>query len=97
MTPDLLPTPETPVAALAFAYLVWAIAGSGQDIIAKGFVLLLAGIPIYVGMRWWQQREAGPAAVDVLPPVVDGAATEPGEVRIAALAGAGHGERGHDA
>jgi APA family basic amino acid/polyamine antiporter len=70
------------VAALAFAYSVWAIAGSGQDIIAKGFVLLLAGVPIYVGMRWWQQREAGPDAVDLVPPVVDGAAKEPGEVRI---------------
>jgi APA family basic amino acid/polyamine antiporter len=50
------------VAALAFAYSVWAIAGSGQEIIAKGFVLLLAGIPIYVGMRWWQQRGSGRAA-----------------------------------
>ena len=66
----------------AFAYSVRAIAGSGQDIIAKGFVLLLAGVPIYVGMRWWQQREAGPDAVDLVPPVVDGAAKEPGEVRI---------------
>ena len=42
------------IAALAFAYCVWAIAGSGEDIIAKGFVLLLAGIPVYIGMRWWQ-------------------------------------------
>ena len=42
------------IAALAFAYCVWAIAGSGEDIVAKGFVLLLAGIPVYVGMRWWQ-------------------------------------------
>ena len=47
------------IAALAFAYSVWAIAGAGQDIIAKGFLLLLAGIPVYVGMRWWQQRDAG--------------------------------------
>ena len=46
------------VAALAFAYCVWAIAGAGQDIVTKGFVLLLAGIPVYVGMRWWQARHA---------------------------------------
>jgi APA family basic amino acid/polyamine antiporter len=54
------------IAALAFAYSVWAIAGSGQEIIAKGFVLLLAGIPIYVAMRWWQQRDAAQPAM-VLP------------------------------
>ena len=36
---------------------VWAITGSGKDIIAKGFVLLLAGIPIYVAMKWWQARQ----------------------------------------
>jgi basic amino acid/polyamine antiporter, APA family len=46
------------VAALAFAYSVWAITGSGKDIIAKGFVLLLAGIPVYVFVKWWQRRKA---------------------------------------
>ena len=46
------------IAAVAFAYSVWAITGSGKDIIAKGFVLLLAGIPIYVAMKWWQTRQA---------------------------------------
>jgi hypothetical protein len=29
-----------------------------MDIIAKGFVLLLAGIPVYVLLKWWQAREA---------------------------------------
>src|SRR4051812_29602293 len=46
------------IAAFAFAYSVWAITGSGKDIIAKGFGLLLAGIPVYIGMKWWQAREA---------------------------------------
>ena len=46
------------IAALAFAYSVWAITGSGKDIIAKGFVLLLAGIPIYIAMKWWQARQS---------------------------------------
>ena len=23
----------------------------------KGFVLLLCGTPIYIGMRWWQARQ----------------------------------------
>jgi basic amino acid/polyamine antiporter, APA family len=45
------------IAALAFTYSVWAITGSGKVIIAKGFALLLAGIPVYVAMKWWQQPE----------------------------------------
>jgi APA family basic amino acid/polyamine antiporter len=45
------------VATLAFAYSVWAIAGAGDDIVTKGFVLLLAGIPVYIGMRWWERRK----------------------------------------
>ncbi|HET8956779.1 MAG TPA: amino acid permease [Solirubrobacterales bacterium] len=49
---------DTVIAALAFAYSVWAITGSGKDIIAKGFVLLLAGIPVYVLMKWWQAKQA---------------------------------------
>ena len=53
------------VAGLAFAYSVWAIAGAGQDIVTKGFVLLLAGIPVYIGMRWWQTAHA---PVLTLPP-----------------------------
>jgi basic amino acid/polyamine antiporter, APA family len=46
------------IATLAFAYSVWAIAGAGDDIVTKGFVLLLCGIPVYVGMRWWEHRKA---------------------------------------
>lgn len=49
---------DTVVALLAFAYSVWAIAGAGDDIVTKGFVLMLAGVPVYVGMRWWQKRSA---------------------------------------
>jgi APA family basic amino acid/polyamine antiporter len=49
---------DTIIALLAFAYSVWAIAGAGEDIVTKGFVLLLGGIPVYIGMRWWQKRHA---------------------------------------
>lgn len=49
---------DTVIALLAFAYSVWAIAGAGDDIVTKGFVLMLGGIPVYVGMRWWQRRHA---------------------------------------
>jgi APA family basic amino acid/polyamine antiporter len=45
------------IATLAFAYSVWAIAGAGDDIVTKGFILLLAGIPVYIGMRWWERRK----------------------------------------
>lgn len=48
---------DTLIATVAFAYSVWAITGSGKDVIAKGFVLLLAGIPVYVIVRWRQARE----------------------------------------
>ena len=53
---------DTVIAAVAFTYSVWAITGSGKDIIAKGFVLLLAGIPVYVLVKAWQRREAVKAA-----------------------------------
>jgi APA family basic amino acid/polyamine antiporter len=62
---------DVAIAALAFAYSVWAITGSGKDIIAKGFVLLLAGIPVYIGVRWWQTRQARLVAAQ-LPYVPDG-------------------------
>jgi len=40
------------IASLAFAYSVWAIWGAGEEIIAKGFLLLLLGIPVYVWLTW---------------------------------------------
>ena len=51
---------DTVIASLAFAYSVWAIWGSGEAWLAKGFMLLLFGIPVYVWMKW-RQRPA-PAA-----------------------------------
>ena len=36
------------IAALAFIYSVWAIAGSGTETVFWGFILLLSGIPFYV-------------------------------------------------
>ncbi len=44
------------IATVAFVYSVWAITGSGKDIIAKGFVLLLGGIPVYVLVKAWEKR-----------------------------------------
>ena len=71
------------VAGLAFAYSVWAIAGAGEDIVTKGFVLLLAGIPVYIGMRWWQARHA--PVLPLPPEPVDRGAEGPRGSRRCAL------------
>jgi APA family basic amino acid/polyamine antiporter len=36
------------VAALAFGYALWAIGGAGAETVYWGFLLLLAGLPVYV-------------------------------------------------
>jgi basic amino acid/polyamine antiporter, APA family len=46
------------VAVLALAYSSWMIWGAGEEIIAKGFMLLLAGIPIYLYMKWRESEKA---------------------------------------
>jgi APA family basic amino acid/polyamine antiporter len=43
------------VASLAFVYSFGAIAGAGADVVYWGFVLLLAGLPVYV----WVKRRDG--------------------------------------
>jgi APA family basic amino acid/polyamine antiporter len=46
------------VSVLAFVYAMFAIAGAGADTVFYGFLLLLAGLPIYV----WLRRAASPHA-----------------------------------
>ena len=46
------------IALIAFAYTVWAIYGSGAEAVLYGFLLLVAGIPVYVWLRRQQSREA---------------------------------------
>ena len=38
------------VAAFAFAYALWAIGGAGAEVVYWGFLLLVAGLPVYVGV-----------------------------------------------
>jgi basic amino acid/polyamine antiporter, APA family len=38
----------TVIAALAFVYALVAIGGAGQEVVYLGFLLLLAGLPVYV-------------------------------------------------
>ncbi len=40
------------ISVLAFGFSMWAIIGAGQPAVFWGFVLLVAGIPVYVAMRW---------------------------------------------
>jgi APA family basic amino acid/polyamine antiporter len=54
-------TRDTVIASAAFAYSVWAIWGSGEEWLAKGFMLLLFGIPVYVWMKWRNRPEPIPA------------------------------------
>lgn len=44
---------DTMLAAIGFAYAFWIIAGSGRDSVYWAFLLLLAGLPIYV----WVTRQ----------------------------------------
>jgi APA family basic amino acid/polyamine antiporter len=63
------------VALGAFGYSLWAIAGAGYEVVFKGFLLLLAGIPVYVWLRWratMAAAEAAPLTVEeLLPPIAD--------------------------
>ncbi len=43
------------IAVLALLYSLWAIVGIGKDVVFWGFLLLLAGVPIY----WMQVRKRG--------------------------------------
>jgi APA family basic amino acid/polyamine antiporter len=43
------------IPCLAFVYSLWAIGGSGRDTVYWGFLLILAGIPVYV----WKKLRPG--------------------------------------
>jgi APA family basic amino acid/polyamine antiporter len=43
---------------MAFAFSLWAIAGSGQSSVYWGFILLMAGIPFYVWVLYKKKADA---------------------------------------
>ena len=51
---------DATVAILAFLYSFWMIYGAGQEYIAQGFLLLMAGIPVYVYIKWRQSKAVEP-------------------------------------
>lgn len=44
---------------LAFAYSLWTIAGAGQNAVYWGFILLMAGIPLYIWIVYKKNKQAG--------------------------------------
>ena len=44
------------IAVMAFAYSLWAIAGSGQSSVYWGFLLLMAGVPFYVWVLYKRRK-----------------------------------------
>ena len=64
------------VSGLAFAYSAWAIWGAGEKTIAWGFMLLLAGIPVYVWLKWRQSGRRSPATTIETPASANGSSEE---------------------
>ena len=48
------------VATLGFGYALWAMYATGSESIAKGYILLMMGIPLFLYMRWRRQRDRIP-------------------------------------
>ena len=44
------------IAAISFAFSLWAVIGSGQQVVYWGFVLLMAGIPFYVWIIYMKNK-----------------------------------------
>jgi APA family basic amino acid/polyamine antiporter len=53
---------STIIATLALAYSAWAIWGAGFKPVTEGTMLLLAGIPVYIYVKWRAVRDAESAA-----------------------------------
>ena len=59
------------IAMVAFAYASWTIVGSGFEAISWGYMLLVAGIPVYIWMKWRAAKdEAAASAPAVVRPLV---------------------------
>jgi APA family basic amino acid/polyamine antiporter len=41
---------------LGFLYAVWALYGAGADTVFLGFLLIIAGIPVHVWIKWQNAR-----------------------------------------
>ncbi|MBI3004667.1 MAG: amino acid permease [Ignavibacteriales bacterium] len=50
--------PRLFVAFLGFLFSLWAIVGSGREIVYWGFIMLIAGIPFYVVMKFKKEKNS---------------------------------------
>ena len=57
---------DTVVAAFGFGYAIWAMYATGSESIAKGYILLMLGIPIYLYLRWRRQRDRIPMRTELV-------------------------------
>lgn len=48
---------DSVIAIIAFIYSVWAMAGSGREVVYWGILLLAAGIPVYAWIKWRQSTK----------------------------------------
>jgi APA family basic amino acid/polyamine antiporter len=48
---------DAAVAAFGFGYAVWAMYATGSESIAKGYLLLMLGIPFYLYLRWRRKQD----------------------------------------
>jgi APA family basic amino acid/polyamine antiporter len=46
------------IACLAFVFAIWALYGAGREAVFWGFLVLVAGIPIYTWRKWRSKVEA---------------------------------------
>jgi basic amino acid/polyamine antiporter, APA family len=70
------------VALLGFGYAFWAMVGSGQKTIAWGFLLLMAGLPVYVYLKWRQSRESADAKQHPAPVLLERSDAEQWSVAV---------------
>lgn len=54
------------IAVLGFGYSIWAMYATGSESIAKGYLLLMFGIPVYLYMRWRRQRDRIPIRTELV-------------------------------
>ncbi|HTG46847.1 MAG TPA: amino acid permease [Actinomycetota bacterium] len=54
------------VAMFGFGYAVWAMYATGSEAIAKGYILLMLGIPIFLYLRWRTQRDRIPIRTELI-------------------------------
>jgi hypothetical protein len=40
------------ISARAFIYSLWEISGSGEQAVYSGFLFLIAGMPVDIGLAW---------------------------------------------